>query len=346
MALGRSLKLANLWRVVREVDLQAIRAQALSPFDLRIIAVSPEQGARLRALLTQRDPQSPHPWVRLSPTSDPFGATPPDAAILLTNDEHIDPGIDLAARGFRKSGIPTVVAHVSKSAPADDQAPPVPGFVTIQQVDEQGAEKIASTLLPLLPEDRRLTFARHAPAFRPALFDLLIEETARANAVYSLTTGLAEAVPILSAPLNLGDMIILTKNQLVMSYRLALAAGRNGEPRTMVTEILGVLGGGLLFRQIARQLVGLVPVVGILPKIAIAYGGTYAIGRAIVLWLTEGRTITGELVQTLAKDGFERGRAVARELMDRTRQGSDRPGRWERLRSQVHGLWRPSGTAK
>jgi hypothetical protein len=45
-----------------------------------------------------------------------------------------------------------------------------------------------------------------------------------------------------------------------------------------------MLGGGLVFRQLARQLVGLIPVVGIVPKVAVAYGGTCMIGRAVVLW--------------------------------------------------------------
>ena len=98
-------------------------------------------------------------------------------------------------------------------------------------------------------------------------------------------------------------MIVLTKNQLLMGYRLVLASGRDGEPKQLIGEILGVLGGGLLFRQLARQLVGLIPVVGIVPKVAVAYGGTWAIGRAVVLWVTEGRTASSETLRTLQPRG-------------------------------------------
>jgi len=45
--------------------------------------------------------------------------------------------------------------------------------------------------------------------------------------------------------MNLGDIVILTKNQLVMSYKIALVAGKSGTPRHLIGEILGVLGGGL-----------------------------------------------------------------------------------------------------
>ena len=89
--------------------------------------------------------------------------------------------------------------------------------------------------------------------------------------------------------MTIGDVVVLTKNQLVMSYKIALAAGRSGRPRDLVGEIIGVLGGGLLFRQVARQLIGLVPVIGIVPKVAVAYGGTWAIGRAVTLWATGRR---------------------------------------------------------
>ena len=54
-----------------------------------------------------------------------------------------------------------------------------------------------------------------------------------------------------------------------MSYRIALASGKKGTPRELVGEVLGVIGGGFLFRQGARQLVGLIPVAGIAPKVAV-----------------------------------------------------------------------------
>jgi uncharacterized protein (DUF697 family) len=187
-----------------------------------------------------------------------------------------------------------------------------------------------------VPADLRLGLARQFPALRPAVFEVTIDETSKANASYALTTGFAEVVPLLTVPLTLGDMIVLTKHQLVMSYRLVLAAGRDGEPRAMIGEILGVLGGGLLFRQLARQLIGFIPVVGLVPKVAIAYGGTWAIGRAIVLWATEGREVSQDLVRSLSNEGLQRGRAVAARLVEQAREktGGVR-GRWERLKEHL-----------
>src|SRR2546428_13730087 len=127
----------------------------------------------------------------------------------------------------------------------------------------------------------RLALARHLVPLREPLFSELIEETARTNAMYALTTGLAETVPVLDVPLNLADIVVLTKNQLVMSYKIALASGKSGSPRHMIGEVLGVVGGAFLFRQGARQLIGLIPLAGIAPKVVVAYAGTQAIGRAV-----------------------------------------------------------------
>jgi hypothetical protein len=104
----------------------------------------------------------------------------------------------------------------------------------------------------------------------------------------------------------------------------------------LIGEILGVLGGGLLFRQLARQLVGLIPVVGLVPKVAIAYGGTWAIGRAVVLWATEGREVSQDLVRSLSNEGLQRGRTVAARLVEQARARTGRVGRrWERLKEQL-----------
>ena len=100
--------------------------------------------------------------------------------------------------------------------------------VAVAAWDAGAVDPIAATLLSLYDDDRRLALARQLTPLRRALFERLITETAQANASFALTTGLAEVVPILTAPLNLGDIVILTKNQLLLGYRIVLAAGRDG----------------------------------------------------------------------------------------------------------------------
>jgi uncharacterized protein (DUF697 family) len=343
MGIGSSLKLANLWRVVREIDLQVIREQALMPFELVIASDRPELARELRAALSPLGDASPHPWIHLVEPDRSTSPGTPDAAIVVSATLPLESRLSELTRGLQRARVPVVVVHRAGESLRTSTPPTTKGYVAIADFDAAGLGTIATELVSMLPDDRRLAFAHQLPAFRRPVFDLTIEQTARANATYSLTTGLAETVPVLTVPLNLGDMVILTKNQLLMSYRLVLASGRDGEPRKQLTEILGVLGGGMLFRQLARQLVGFIPVAGVIPKVAIAYGGTWAIGRAVALWATEGRAVTVDTVRALSSEGLERGRQLARDLVARrtSTRPTPRAGRWSRFRAALPGAGRP-----
>jgi uncharacterized protein (DUF697 family) len=205
------------------------------------------------------------------------------------------------------------------------------GRVMVPSLGRAAADAIAGGLLGAVDPARQLAFARQLPALRPSLATRLIDEASRANAAYAFSAGVAETIPILTAPLNVADMIVLAKNQAVMAYKLALIAGRDGTPREIVSELAGVLGGGLLFRQAARQLVGLVPVIGLASKVAVAYAGTWTIGRAVEMWAMEGRTPSAAAARRFYAEGLERGKRGAKSIMAR----ANRPGTpLDRLRAR------------
>jgi hypothetical protein len=86
---------------------------------------------------------------------------------------------------------------------------------------------VAQALLSAVSPEMRLALARHLVPLREPLFAELIEETARTNAMYALTTGLAEVVPVLDVPLNVADIVVLTKNNRIGSgIRRVSIAGR------------------------------------------------------------------------------------------------------------------------
>ena len=305
-----SLKLANLWRVIRDVDLDQIRATARTPFELLIVADDPDAGARVRDALATLPTGGLHPFVTLlTPDELPGRQTVPLVTVLVSAAPTPSTRLIGAEHYGVHAGWPR---HMVAGVPDD-------------------LRLLFPPIVALVDGDMRLALASALPAFRPAVAEAIVDETAKANASFAATTGLAEIIPVLNVPLNLGDMVILTKNQLAMGYRIALAAGRDGEPRAMVTEILGVLGGGLLFRQMARQLVGLIPVAGLLPKVVIAYAGTYAIGRALTAWAMGGVAVSPDSISRYTADGLGRGRLLAQELLAsvRTRAPSRR---WQRLR--------------
>ena len=351
------LKLASLWRVIRDLDLEGPRAAARGPFTLAIASEHGEDASQLRQLLTGPG-APPHPWIEIAAlgtsapgtahsTSAPGTPAPqrssidalsalsasPLAGILITRDANLSDALKMAGNRFAASRTPVLTVVVGDtSRTAKVLRPGEHARVAVDTLDQPAVDAMATALVLILDEDQQVALGAHFPPLRPAIFTRIIERTARANASFALTTGLAETIPVLTAPLNLGDMVVLTKNQLMMCYRLALAAGRDGEPKALMTEIIGVLGSGVLFRQAARQLVGLIPIAGLLPKVAISYAGTYAIGKAMVGWTTEGRQVTVDTVASYSRDGLVKGRALAEHLVESAGATTGRiAGRLERL---------------
>jgi uncharacterized protein (DUF697 family) len=317
--MANPLKIASLWRVIRDVDLEGLRRSAQARFALAVVSETGDDAARVRQILTGPD-APPHPWIEVAPVApDALSALSSAALVglLVTRDADLSPGLKLAGNRFAAAGTPVLTVAVGDVSPtARVLRPGERARVAVDALDAAAVEPIGNVLLSLVTEDQQIALAAHFPPLRPAVFSRTIERTARANASFALTTGLAETIPVLTAPLNLGDIVVLTKNQLMMCFRLALAAGRDDDARAMMGEIIGVLGGGVLFRQVARQLVGLIPIAGILPKVAIAYAGTYAIGRAMVAWTTEGRQVTVDTVSGYTREGMARGRTIAQNLLE------------------------------
>ena len=319
--------LARVWRILKEVDLQAIRREAGRRVQVLTIgetAVDADELA-LRLAEGQADPTG---WLtavdaplaaraiaRRAGLDSDDRAYRPEIVIAILRGRDESPDMLAARRHWagRKAHLVTVAIRGAGVA-GELQTRGGSARVVVDRMDDEGFRHVVDALFAVVEPDRRVGLARQMPSLRPKIINALIDETARANAGYAFSTGLAEIVPVLDIPLAIGDMVVLSKNQLMMSYRIALAAGKTGQPRELIGEIVGVLGGGLLFRQIARQLVGLLPVIGIVPKVAVAYGGTWAIGRAVGLWATEGQLLTSARLRQLSHEGFARGREVAQHF--------------------------------
>jgi len=50
------------------------------------------------------------------------------------------------------------------------------------------------------------------------------------------------------------------------------------------------------------------------PKVAVAYGGTWAIGKAVAAWANGGERLTAGRLRRLSREGTALGRQVARTM--------------------------------
>ncbi len=317
----------RIWRIVKEMDLDAIRREAGRRAHILVIGETTADADALAIRLAQGQID---PTLYLTAVDAPLAAlglrhihpgghqAPADAptiVIAVTRGREVSADMKATRKQWAARQVPLLTVAIG-SAEQDGtvHADGSLARVSIDRLDDGGFGHVIDGLFRVVAPESRASVARRFPVLRPKLVGAIIEDTARANAGYAFSTGLAEIVPVLDIPLNIGDIVVLTKNQLMMSYRLALAAGKNGQPRELVGEILGVLGGGLLFRQAARQLVGLLPAIGLVPKVAVAYGGTWTIGRAVVMWATGGGAVTRARLKELTREGLARGREVARSI--------------------------------
>lgn len=312
----------HVFDVLREIDLSKFQTDAGRRFQLWVVGPVPLHERLAEALSRNDDKTGVHPWIVSKDVDEtPDGLSDADLVVMVSEGLEPPPNYDAWMQQSYQAKRPLVSVALGEDAGrtvgAELPRPLETARVLLPTLDDDVvAKRLVPTLVNSMPAGLELALARHLPLFRNDVITRVIDETARANALYSATTGLAGVVPILNLPLNVADFIVLTKNQLVMAYKIALAGGKTGEPQQLVGEMASVLGGGLLLRQLARELVGLVPVWGIVPNVVVSYAGTWTIGRGVEVWVTRGERATQEELREVYRRAVDTGRGLARQLVD------------------------------
>lgn len=335
MALGT---LTMLFRTLREVRLGEIKAGIERRFTLLVIGDEALGATLADALSATPEQTARHPWLHLLPATDSAAleqALRPDPhadrlAILVIGSPELSMDELRVVERLARAGIPQVTVVMRDAADA------LPGAALTRQHEgarallpsAPDAEAIRTRLVPALlkvtPDvsGPRLALARQLPVLRDPVVADLIEDVSRTNAVFAVSTGIAEIAPVLTIPLVAADVFVLTKNQLLMAYKIALVCGKSGSARDVMGEVIGVIGGGIVFRQIAREMIGLIPVIGIVPKVAIAYAGTRVIGNMVYVWAVRGQKLSASDMRALYHEAITSGRKVADLLVDKVRSES------------------------
>lgn len=304
--------LGNIWNMIRQIDPDEVHDAVRQPVTLLVLGGADSPVDKLAAILRRDEDRPPNEDASVVQTGrlDSWARDGLSADLVIA--------LDLKPSEIPGAGDSRPVVFVT-TRPGQVIVAPNAEHVRLTSLDAEGVRALLAPVIVRQLGDQAIAAARRLPILRPAYGEWLIDETSRANALYAFSTGVAEVVPALNIPLNVADMIVLTKNQLVMVYKLAMAAGRPQSPRAVIRELLGVIGAGFMWRQIARELVGLIPVVGLVPKVAVAYGGTYAVGETVQTYLFEGTVPARDQLQRLYQDAAQRGRDLAESLVARGR---------------------------
>ncbi len=166
-----------------------------------------------------------------------------------------------------------------------------------------------------------LPLARNFDVFREAVLDDIIQRISKENALFSVASALPNVIPtFFELPWSIGefatDTAFLTMNQVRMALLMAGACGDPVGYQEQLAQIGLIIGGALGWRAIARELSGKIPLGGgLIPKGAIAYAGTYAVGASLKRYHLQGIKLTlGERRQNY-QAALERGRQVVGNLL-------------------------------
>jgi uncharacterized protein (DUF697 family) len=184
---------------------------------------------------------------------------------------------------------------------------PVVTFAGKDTRDAAAADAVRESIVAQAP-DRAPSLGRHIPAFRPAAVSALIAETARANAQFALVSNLPAAIPVLGAFAAAGaDMLILTKNQVMLVYKIAACYDRDLRDHWgILREVAPVVGAGFFWRTLAREAASFLPLlIGTLPKVAVAYIGTEVAGRGADFYYRYGRKPTREQMRVIYRQAAD-----------------------------------------
>jgi uncharacterized protein (DUF697 family) len=275
----------NFWKTVQTVSPRAIEEEASAAFKFAVIG-SAEQRAALKAAFltdsatpTEREDAENH-WREFEESPD--GDTVRAFSFVLYPGEEGEP---IGARG--KNSVPIV------------------GDI----------DQLIAGILEQRP-DLAVALARRFPRFRVPACNRIIRDVSKVNATVALISALPGVLPWTSIFLpasSMADVILLTKNQIVLVMRLAAAHGHRPAYTVQVKEMMGTVGSALGWRTLARELVGMVPAgIGVALKASIAYSGTMAVGKSALWYYQKGRMPTKEQIRA----AYEESEAEAKEAVE------------------------------
>jgi uncharacterized protein (DUF697 family) len=350
---------STTWTTLREIDVNAIRDESERAFTIACCGDSVLLDTLVDLLdadVYERDDDTADEALYEPPGEDPLIYYPLPLTVSLDDVSRADmlivtldgrqppaPHIlnDLEQISTLTLPILFVVLYDEQIPSALDDAsfPPSPlsQMITISDPETFDAvELLAAGVFACLPAEYHLAAARNLPGLRSVLARDLITGAAFSNGSYALIASLSEQFPVFHLTVGATDMLVLTKNQILLVYKLALAHGAPSEFQANLREVLAVVGLAYLWRQAARSLIKTLPAVHMAPRVAISYAGTYSVGLIAWNWFAYGKLMSSEQIQQTLHDVIAQGQHLAATLKEQvstargslpqhTRRSFDRP---------------------
>jgi hypothetical protein len=165
-------------------------------------------------------------------------------------------------------------------------------------------------------DEMSLALSRQFLAFRKPVIDGIVQSVARENAMFVVATALPNVIPsAMELPWALGefasDTAFLTGNQIRMAFLIGAACGSDIGLAAQKGAVLSIIASAFGWRALARELAGKIPLgEGLIPKGAIAYAGTFVVGKAIQRF-HNGNPLTRNEREQVYREALDHGKNVA-----------------------------------
>jgi uncharacterized protein (DUF697 family) len=307
--------IAQFWRLTRELDISGLRAAFEQPVSLRVLG-SDGQIAERVARLIEPDPQAGEV------TTGVLGSSRERADAYIAA---IGGPLESEARrhlsDLSVAEAPLLVVQAEEASGMLVLGIPDERIITLGRLeaDEEVRDRLFKALVAGAPEVM-LSAGRRHPLLREPVAEHLIRDTSRVNAQFAALSSLPANLPLVGGLVgDVADVLVLTKNQVLLLFKLAGLYGRDVQfGRELLVEIAPVVGGAFVWRTTARALVGLLPsMLGLLPKTLVAYAGTYVVGHTARYYYRFGHRPPPEMLRELREDAARLARATIGRLPGR-----------------------------
>jgi uncharacterized protein (DUF697 family) len=293
--------ISQFWRITRELDINGLRESIEHPVSLRVLG-SDQAIAERVARLIEPDPDAGE--VSAAVLGGPSRERA-DAYVVAIGGP-LEAEARRALSDLSVGDAPLLVVQSDDAAGLLVLGIPDERIITLgaAESDEEVRDRLFRALVQAAPEIM-LSAGRRHPLLREPIAEHLIFDTSRVNAQFAALASLPATLPFLGGIVgDVADTIVLTKNQVLLLFKLAGLYGRDVEfGPELIVEILPVVGGAFFWRTTARALVGLLPpLLGLLPKTAVAYTGTFVVGQTARYYYRFGNLPPPEIAQELRQE--------------------------------------------
>jgi len=203
---------------------------------------------------------------------------------------------------------------------------PGPGEVTEYIVPRLDRDALRGRFFPHLIDRCKgieVAVGRRLPALRETVASKLTRDAASSALKIAAASAVVENVPllgiVLGAVASAGDIVAITGIQIILMMQIAATYGKDPDV-ARIWELLPVVGGGLGWRAVSRELSGFIPVAGIAIKGAIAYAGTIVVGEGVGFFYEHGRHMTAAQAGAIYEERKRAATSFARDIVARIKK--------------------------